>query len=72
MMVTPHSATYAGNNEQPHDQIGLNSDHSDMVKFSDPNDPEYLIVGNRVKDLVEKAPDVIKRRFRGMKPPCSS
>lgn len=67
MMVSQHSATYSGSNEQSYDQIALQSDHSEMVKFTDFDNPDYLVVEGRIKGLVLKAPEVIKSRFRGMR-----
>lgn len=63
MMVPFTSATYAGMNEKVHDQIPIEADHSEIVKFGDPSSPDYLIIESRIKELVDKAPKVIHERL---------
>lgn len=64
MMLVPHtSAVYAGKNEKVYDQIPIDADNSNIVKFGDPSEHYYLIVERRLKDLVAEAPSVIKERF---------
>ncbi len=64
MMVSRNSAIYVTKNEKVHDQIAINADHSDVVKFRHSSDPDYLIVETRIKKLAEKAPEVVERRFK--------
>jgi hypothetical protein len=63
-MMVPHtSAIYVGKNERDYDQLPIDADHSNIVKFSDPSDQYYLIIEGRIKELVADAPRVIKKRF---------
>jgi hypothetical protein len=63
MMVPQTSAIYAGKIEQPHNQLSIDADHSDIVKFSDPSNPDYVIIESRIKLLVKNAPRVIEERI---------
>jgi hypothetical protein len=65
MMVPQTSATHAGKNEKIYDQLSIDADHSDMVKFSDPSNPDYVIIASRIKQLVADAPRVIHERIVG-------
>lgn len=67
MMVPQTSATYAGSNEKPYDQIPINANHSDIVKFSDQSDPEFAIIQDRINKLIATGPEVIKERFAGQR-----
>ncbi|KAL7789036.1 hypothetical protein V8C37DRAFT_387023 [Trichoderma ceciliae] len=68
VMMVPHtSAIHAGPNEKSHDQLSINADHSEIVKFSNPSDPDYLIIESRMRELVANAPGVIKERFSSLK-----
>ena len=73
MMVRHTSAIHAGKNEKIYDQLSIDADHSNIVKFSDPSSPDYIIIESRIKELVADAPRVIKKRFeshRKSEPPC--
>ncbi len=59
-MVTRYSAT---GREEIHNQIPLDGDHSDMVKFRRPFDQGYQTVRNKILELVREAPEVIRKRF---------
>lgn len=63
MMVPFTSAIHAGPNEKVHDQIPIEADHSEIVKFGDPSSPDYLIIESRIRQLVDKAPKVIQERL---------
>lgn len=63
MMIPFMSAIYAGPNEKVHDQIPIEADHSEIVKFGDASNPDYLIIESRIKELVDKAPRVIQERL---------
>jgi hypothetical protein len=63
MMVPRISATYAGKNEKSYDRLSIDADHSDIVKFRDPSDPEYVIIKSRIMQLVNHAPRVIEERI---------
>lgn len=63
MMVPQTSAIYAGKNEKSYDQLSIDADHSDIVKFSDPSNSDYVIIKSRIKKLVDHAPEVIKERI---------
>lgn len=65
MMVPKISATYASINEKKYDQLPINADHSNMVKFSNSSDDNYLIIQMRIKQCVKDAPTVIQERFAG-------
>ncbi|OXV10030.1 hypothetical protein Egran_02215 [Elaphomyces granulatus] len=62
MMVPRTSTTHAGKFEKSYDQLSIDADHSDLVKFSNPANPDYLIIKSRIKRLVDDAPTVIKKR----------
>jgi hypothetical protein len=63
MMVKRASATNFGPNEKLYDQLSIEANHSDIVKFSDPSDTAYSTIESRTKALVAAAPTVIKERF---------
>jgi hypothetical protein len=63
-MMVPHtSVSYAGPNEKHYDQLSIDANHSDIVKFDDESHPDYLIIQTRIKTLVVQAPKVINERF---------
>ncbi|KAF3073926.1 hypothetical protein CFAM422_003506 [Trichoderma lentiforme] len=64
MMVPQNSAIYAGPNEKPYDQLSIEADHSEIVKFSDSSNSDYIIIQSRIDKWVQKAPAVIRDRFR--------
>jgi len=64
-MVPQNSAIHAGKNEKPYDQIPIDADHSDIVKFNNPSDPDYRIIESRIKRLVDDGPQVIRERTAG-------
>ncbi|UKZ61131.1 uncharacterized protein TrAtP1_002402 [Trichoderma atroviride] len=63
MMVGHTSATNAHQNEKTYDRLSINSDHSEMVKFSDISNPDYVKIQSRLVELVDSAPSAIKERF---------
>jgi hypothetical protein len=64
VMMVPHtSAIYVGPNEKAYDHLSIDADHSEIVKFSDLSNPDYLIVESRIGKLATQAPTVIKGRF---------
>lgn len=63
MMVPRTSAIHAGPNEKDHDHLSIDANHSDIVKFSDQSDPDYIIIQGRLENLASRAPDVIRRRL---------
>ncbi|QYS99703.1 NACHT domain-containing protein [Trichoderma simmonsii] len=64
MMVPQNSAIYAGPNEKHYDQLPIEADHSEIVKFSDASNSDYIIIQSRIDKWVQKAPAVIQERFR--------
>lgn len=62
-MVSAESATYSGPTEKRYDQLSIDADHSNITKFSHSQDQDYLTVRQRLIELVEDAPDAIKKRF---------
>lgn len=67
MMVPKVSATYASLNEKKYDQLPINADHSNIVKFSDSSDDNYVIIQSRMRQCVKDAPRAIRERFNGHK-----
>jgi hypothetical protein len=66
-LVTQDSATCFCPHEATHDQIPIDTDHSNLVKFPGPDDANYETVSRKMQDLVKKAPEIIqKRRLYGM------
>ncbi|KKP02575.1 hypothetical protein THAR02_05307 [Trichoderma harzianum] len=63
MMVPQNSAIYAGPNEKSYDQLPIEADHSEIVKFSDASNSDYIIIQSRIAKWVKKAPAVIRERF---------
>ncbi|KAK4061045.1 hypothetical protein Trihar35433_9970 [Trichoderma harzianum] len=64
MMVPQNSAIHAGPNEKHYDQLPIEADHSEIVKFSDVSNSDYVIIQSRIEKWVQKAPAVIRDRFR--------
>jgi hypothetical protein len=62
MMVPQTSAIYAGKIEKSYNQLSIDANHSEIVKFSDPSNPDYVIIRLRIKQLVDDAPRVIEER----------
>jgi hypothetical protein len=56
-VVDENSATIAGN---PYN-VGLEADHRGINKFESNTDPNYIKVLEKLKRLVDSAPDVLKR-----------
>ncbi|KAL6821770.1 hypothetical protein J3E69DRAFT_367941 [Trichoderma sp. SZMC 28015] len=67
MMVPQNSAIYAGPNEKPYDQLPIEADHSEIVKFSDTSNSDFIIVQSRIEKWVKKAPAVVRERFRRLR-----
>ncbi|UKZ84350.1 uncharacterized protein TrAFT101_000261 [Trichoderma asperellum] len=63
MMVGHTSAAYAHQTEKLHDRLSINADHSEMVKFDNISNPDYSIIQDKIKDLVNGAPGTIQERF---------
>ncbi|KFZ13994.1 hypothetical protein V501_03431 [Pseudogymnoascus sp. VKM F-4519 (FW-2642)] len=59
IIVPKVSATYASINEKKYDQLPINADHSNMVKFSNSSDDDYVIIQSRIRQCVKDAPRVI-------------
>lgn len=47
--------------------IGLSKNHSNMVTFAGPKDPEYLLVRGKLAPIVQEAPRVAKSRFHSVR-----
>jgi hypothetical protein len=56
-VVDENSATIAGN---PYN-IGLEADHRGINKFESNVDPNYIKVLEKLKRLIDNAPDVLRR-----------
>jgi hypothetical protein len=48
--------------EDVHNQISVNSDHSNLVKFTSRIDENYLAVSSKMRDMVKKAPEIARLR----------
>jgi hypothetical protein len=66
-MVTRESACRIGFEDNYHQELPLDVDHSDLVKFSSQADNAYARVLVRMKELVESAPRVVGGRFSSNK-----
>jgi len=62
-VVTRESATLALPTEAIHMQIGIDADHSNMVKFTDNCDHHYITVRDRLLDCVGSASGIIEARL---------
>jgi len=58
-MVTQESATWFMSEEDVHNQIAIAADHSSLVKFTGRTDPNYLMVREKLRELIKKAPKVL-------------
>lgn len=38
----------------------MHTDHRNICRFSDAKDPGYILVKNKIVELVEMAPDILK------------
>jgi hypothetical protein len=63
-VVTRESATFALPTEAFHMQLGINADHTNMVKFTDGFDPNYTRVRDRLSECVKNAPRILEARWR--------
>ncbi|KAI0543359.1 hypothetical protein F4679DRAFT_590553 [Xylaria curta] len=61
MLVERMSATYAGPDEKNYDQLSIDADHSDIVKFDNPSNPYYVVVAERLRKLVALSPEAYQR-----------
>jgi hypothetical protein len=61
-IVTKESATWFMSEEDVHNQISVNSDHSNLVKFTSRIDENYLAVSSKMRDMVKKAPEIARLR----------
>jgi hypothetical protein len=62
-MVTEESATWFTCDEETHNQIPLNADHSNLVKFTGKADPNYLHVLSKFKHMVKKAHEIGEHEY---------
>ncbi|KAA8913656.1 hypothetical protein FN846DRAFT_929114 [Sphaerosporella brunnea] len=62
-VVSQESATFALPTEAIHMQVPIDADHSNMVKFADKADPNYIPVRDRLSDYVAKAPGILETRL---------
>lgn len=63
MMVGHTSATNAHHKERIYDRIAMDVNHSELVKFSDLSSQNYSIMQDRIINLVDNAPRVIRNRL---------
>jgi hypothetical protein len=61
-LVTKDSATFFYPHEALHNQIPIDTDHSNLVKFPGPDDRNYETVSMKMRDLVMKAAGIIQNR----------
>ena len=61
-MVTKESATWFMPKEEVHNQIPINADHSQLVKFASRADHNYRAVSLKLRELVNSAPEIIRLR----------
>lgn len=69
MMVPSYSATHSGVNERLCNQLPVESNHRDLVKFRDQWDVTFLVVRNRLKQMVLEAPGAVETRYRAKSAP---
>ena len=65
-VVTKESATFSLPSEAIHMQLGIDADHSNMVKFADNCDHHYIRVRDRLMECVGNAPNIIEARLEGV------
>jgi hypothetical protein len=65
-LVTMESATYAVPKEAFHDQISLDADHSEMVKYDLPSEERYIAVLMRLKECVQRVPEFVGAGPKGV------
>lgn len=61
-MVTQDSATWFMPEEEVHNQIAITADHSNIVKFTSRADTNYVYVRSKIKEMVGKAPQILRQR----------
>lgn len=62
-MVTQYSATCGGQGDTFYNRQPIQANHSQMVKFGDRSNGDYLDVMKRIQRWVEKAPKIVMGRF---------
>jgi hypothetical protein len=69
-MVTQHSATCGGQSDTFYNRQPIQANHSQMVKFSDRSNGDYLDVMKRIRRWVDEAPKIVMGRFtpQGLQP----
>lgn len=66
MLVGRPSATQHTKYCDIDEPIPINADHQKIAKLEpQSNDPDYIVVQDRIKDMVEKAPAIINKRIMG-------
>ncbi|KAI1778475.1 hypothetical protein F4818DRAFT_456303 [Hypoxylon cercidicola] len=66
LMVTEDSATMIDGHSNTEDKVPLAANHSSMVKYNTQHDPLYRTVQQRMIEMVQGAPNVIKAAFSGV------
>jgi iron-sulfur cluster repair protein YtfE (RIC family) len=61
-MVSKESATWFMPKEEVHNQVPIFADHSQLVKFTSRAHHNYLAVRSKLKELVKKAPGILRLR----------
>lgn len=66
-IVTKDSACRIGHVDNFHRDEPLDTDHSNLVKFSGRSDNHYMRVVGRITNLSKDAPSVVEGRFASLK-----
>jgi hypothetical protein len=64
MMVTLHSAERISHLVRDAEHLSMpHTNHRGLVRFNHADDPRYISLQNKIQRQVEKAPEVVRRRF---------
>ena len=71
-MVPRHSAIFTGRNSETYDNIAIDADHSNIVKFNDEESVPYKILLSRLMKMEKNGEHVVQQRFKNLKRSRSS
>jgi hypothetical protein len=63
-MVTKDSATWTLPRENIHQQIPIDADNANMVKYSKPWNEHYVRVRSSLHEFLGKAPGIVEARLK--------
>lgn len=61
-----YSSTYSGPNEKEYDQLSIDADHLDIIKFNNSPNQDLINIRQRIIEFVDEAPVVIEKRIAAL------